>query len=188
MATVNQVGNSLTGSTGSGAFVGATSPVLVTPTLGAATATSINFGASTLSTYSAAGSWTPTFTCATVGDLSVAYTTQYGSYTRIGNIVILNVGLLCTPTFSTASGQIRIAGLPYSSISGTQGQFGICTNTSGVTYTVGSTTIMLSIGAGANYLVLYVSGSAFNAATLPMTSIVSAAAIQINGTIVYLAT
>lgn len=42
MGTVNSVGNSLTGSTGSGAFVGATSPTLVTPTLGAALATSIN--------------------------------------------------------------------------------------------------------------------------------------------------
>jgi len=34
MATINQVGNSLTGSTGSGAFVGDTSPTLVSPALG----------------------------------------------------------------------------------------------------------------------------------------------------------
>lgn len=34
MTTKNAVGNSLTGSTGSGAFVGATSPTLVTPALG----------------------------------------------------------------------------------------------------------------------------------------------------------
>lgn len=34
MATKNAVGNSLTGSTGSGSFVGATSPTLVTPALG----------------------------------------------------------------------------------------------------------------------------------------------------------
>lgn len=47
MATVNAVGNALTGSTGSGAFVGATSPSLVTPTLGAATATSITFSPTT---------------------------------------------------------------------------------------------------------------------------------------------
>lgn len=43
MAVVNQVGNALTGSTGSGLFVGATSPTLVTPVLGAASATSISF-------------------------------------------------------------------------------------------------------------------------------------------------
>lgn len=34
MANINAVGNALTGSTGSGAFVGATSPTLVTPALG----------------------------------------------------------------------------------------------------------------------------------------------------------
>lgn len=43
MAVVNQVGNALTGSTGTGSFVGATSPTLVTPVLGAASATSLSF-------------------------------------------------------------------------------------------------------------------------------------------------
>lgn len=43
MTAVNQVGNALTGSTGSGAFVGDTSPTLVTPVLGAASATSVSF-------------------------------------------------------------------------------------------------------------------------------------------------
>lgn len=43
MATKNQVGNSLTGSTGTGAFVGANTPTLITPELGVATADSIAF-------------------------------------------------------------------------------------------------------------------------------------------------
>jgi hypothetical protein len=43
MAQVNLVGNALTGSTGSGTFVGATSPTLVTPTIGAATATTVAY-------------------------------------------------------------------------------------------------------------------------------------------------
>jgi hypothetical protein len=43
MAVLNQVGNALAGSTGTGAFVGATSPTLVTPILGAASASSISF-------------------------------------------------------------------------------------------------------------------------------------------------
>jgi hypothetical protein len=37
MSNINNVGNALTGSTGSGAFVGATSPTLVTPALGTPT-------------------------------------------------------------------------------------------------------------------------------------------------------
>ena len=42
MATINQVGNSLTGLTGTGSFVGANTPTLITPVLGVATATSVN--------------------------------------------------------------------------------------------------------------------------------------------------
>lgn len=53
MSTKNAVGNSLTGSTGSGAFVGATSPALVTPTAD-------NFLAGFTSTATAAGTTTLT--------------------------------------------------------------------------------------------------------------------------------
>lgn len=48
MAIVNDVGNALTGSTGTGAFVGSNSPTLTgTPAIAAATGTSINLGGST---------------------------------------------------------------------------------------------------------------------------------------------
>jgi len=47
MTTNNAVNVGLAGSTGSGNFVGATSPTLVTPTLGAATATSLTFSPTT---------------------------------------------------------------------------------------------------------------------------------------------
>lgn len=47
MATNNQVNVGLSGSTGSGTLVGSTSAVLVTPTLGAATATSVVFSPTT---------------------------------------------------------------------------------------------------------------------------------------------
>lgn len=42
MATRNQVDTPLSGSTGSGAFVGANTPTLITPVLGAATGTSLS--------------------------------------------------------------------------------------------------------------------------------------------------
>jgi hypothetical protein len=47
MTTNNSVNSPLSGTTGTGNFVGATSPTLVTPTLGAATATSIAFSPTT---------------------------------------------------------------------------------------------------------------------------------------------
>lgn len=43
MATMNQVGTTLAGQTGTGKFAGDTSPTFVTPVLGAATATSLAF-------------------------------------------------------------------------------------------------------------------------------------------------
>lgn len=47
MAAVNSVGNSLTGLTGTGTFVGANTPTLITPILGVATATSLVFSPTT---------------------------------------------------------------------------------------------------------------------------------------------
>lgn len=106
--------------TGSGSIVGATSPTLVTPVLGAASATSINFGQSTLDYYEE-GTFTPTFSTATVGDLSVVYTNQTGSYRRIGKIVYLTYRVDCTPTFTTASGVLKFGGLPFAAGANTGG-------------------------------------------------------------------
>ena len=46
-SVINSVGNSLTGKTGSGAFAGSITPTLVTPVLGAATATTLVFNPTT---------------------------------------------------------------------------------------------------------------------------------------------
>lgn len=69
--------------TGSGALVFANTPTLVTPVLGAATATSINFGGTTLATY-VEGTYTPTLTNTTNITGSTAFLTRY---TRVGNVV-----------------------------------------------------------------------------------------------------
>ncbi len=100
------------GQTGSGSLVRATSPALVTPTLGVASATSINFGQDALNYYDE-GNFTPTFTFATPGDLSVVYVDIEGRYTRIGNIVYIHFFMEFTPTFTTASGAVRLGGLPF---------------------------------------------------------------------------
>lgn len=101
------------GSTGAGALVRATSPTLVTPVLGAATATSINFGGTTLDHYDE-GTWTPTLDFVTVGDLAVTYSSQIGTYARIGNWVF-QVMRLATSAFThtTASGNLQFKGSPF---------------------------------------------------------------------------
>lgn len=62
------------------------------------------------------GTWTPVFTFATPGNLSVSYSVQVGFYTRIGNLV--TAGFLITTsafTHTTASGTAQITGLPFTS-------------------------------------------------------------------------
>lgn len=120
MATNNSVDTTLSGQTGTGSFVGSNSPTLITPTLGAAGATSINFGGASLATYSGLTAWTPVFTFATPGNLSVSYAVQNGWYSRIGNIVTVNFSLTATPTFTTASGIALVTGLPFTSNSATE--------------------------------------------------------------------
>lgn len=98
--------------TGSGALVLNNTPTLLTPNIGNATATSINFGSGSLTSYIPKTSFTPTFTFAVAGDLSVAYSTQSGTYSRIGDMIFFNYILIFTPTFTTASGAARFSGLP----------------------------------------------------------------------------
>jgi hypothetical protein len=59
------------------------------------------------------GTWTPTITFATPGDLSVTYATQNGRYTKIGDVVIANIDIqTATFTHTTASGALRVS-LPF---------------------------------------------------------------------------
>lgn len=109
--TFTLLGNS---STGSGSVVLATSPTMVTPILGVAAATSINFGDEALDKYDE-GSWTPAITFDTPGDLSVVYGTRTGTYVRIGKAVIVEFDITFTPTFTTASGTFYLTGLPFTS-------------------------------------------------------------------------
>jgi hypothetical protein len=72
----------------------------------------LRIGDGTLLSTFRAGSFTPTLAFASAGDLSVSYSTQTGSYWQIGDLVIALVHLSATPTYTTASGQLRISGLP----------------------------------------------------------------------------
>jgi hypothetical protein len=61
------------------------------------------------------GYFTPKLTFVTPGNLSVPYSTQVGRYTKVGNMVIgyISIILSSTISYSTASGNIRVTGLPY---------------------------------------------------------------------------
>jgi len=62
------------------------------------------------------GSWTPDITFTTMGDFSVAYSRQVGRYIKVGKTVTVWAHLVTsTFTHTTASGELRITGLPFTS-------------------------------------------------------------------------
>lgn len=65
------------------------------------------------------GSWTMGITFATPGDLSVVYSSQSGRYTKIGRAHMYE-GTVTTTTFTytTATGTLRVSGLPFAPASG----------------------------------------------------------------------
>jgi hypothetical protein len=176
----------MTTSTGSGNIVFGTSPTLVTPTLGAAAATSINFGGSSLSTYTATTTWTPVFTFATVGNLSVAYTTQNGYYMQIGSVVFANFAIAFTPTFSTSAGNAQITGLPISSHNSSNNVATGSCYTNLFTYTTSTTMCVPEIVSNSSIIILSSSGSGAANGNLTISNFTTGTAYYVVGSIAYL--
>ena len=60
------------------------------------------------------GTWTPQFTFATLGNLSVTYSVQVATYSKVNNLVTVNCVVTTSAfTHTTASGDFRIIGLPF---------------------------------------------------------------------------
>jgi len=131
--------------------------------------------------------WTPVFTFATPGNLSVSYATQVGSYVKVGNHYTVTFSLVCTPTFSTASGNFQITGLPVASNS-TAGNVAVGSLYMQGTYTwpVGSTTIVTTNAAGTSIIGVQASGIATAAASLTTASFTTTSAVTLIGTLTYL--
>lgn len=63
------------------------------------------------------GIWTPTVSFATPGNLAVTYSQQNGDYTKIGRLVSASFIIVTSAfTFTTASGQMQINGLPFAAV------------------------------------------------------------------------
>ncbi len=171
---------------GTGAISLTTSPTFVTPALGAATATSINFGGSTLSTYQTVTAWTPVFTFSTPGDLSVVYTQQTGLYSRIGSIVHIILYLACTPTFTTASGSVNITGLPFTSNS-TSNNISIgALFVQAPNFPASTTSLFSQIAANTSLVTIFAAGSGVNAVNFGVTQFTTGVARTIQTNLTYL--
>lgn len=73
------------------------------------------------------GTWTPTLTFETPGDVSVSYTTRLGTYTKVGRLVTVSVAIVTSAfTHTTAANQLQISGLPFTAAS--NGWYGTTTS------------------------------------------------------------
>ena len=98
-------------------LITATDPIVVTPSPGGGfnialdPYSPLNNPVPALGSFGS-GTFTPTLTSATPGDLSVVYTTQLGWYYKSGNLMCVGISLAGTPTYTSASGNLQITGIP----------------------------------------------------------------------------
>lgn len=134
------------------------------------------------------GTWVPTMTFATPGNLSVVYTTQEGTYLKIGRLVFARVRLVCTPTHTTASGNWSLTGLPFTATNtpsfaagaGTPNNLG-----AGFTWPAGVSQVVLGVTAGTTTALLQGTGSAIAQANFTNANVTSGAALTLVASVVY---
>lgn len=130
------------------------------------------------------GDWTPVLTFATAGNLSVAYTNQLGRYSKIGKRVTLNFKILTSSfTHTTASGQVRITGLPYSSANNSIDS--ISTLYFGGITKSDYTQFVMSLAGNDNIMKGVASGQGFSNLTVTATDMPTGSQIFLNGTLTY---
>ncbi len=118
-------------------------------------------------------SFTPVLTCATPGDLAVgSITAQTGLMQFDGDFTHVQVRLAATPTFTTASGQIRITGLPIAVANTSEAPMLV----NGATLGAGFTMPAAQAAAGTNYLVANKFGTGVSAGPMDISTLSSGAA------------
>lgn len=188
--------SAVTDETGSGALVFGTSPTLTTPTISGAltiagqiafpASQSASADANTLDDYEE-GTWTPVLTFATPGDLSVTYSTQVGTYTKIGRLVLLNWNIVTSAfTHTTASGAMNITGLPFTSATITSNTMVGTMGWTGITK-ANYTQWVPRIGSAGTVITALGSGSSVSTATLSTGDMPTGGSVVLNGTIAYYA-
>ena len=131
------------------------------------------------------GSWTPVLSANVAGDLSVTYSTQTGTWKKIGRRVYVAFSIVTSAfTHTTASGFISITGLPYPCGSLEVSGYGAMSEWSGVTKANYTQIGVLAI-SGNSSLNLRASGSAQTVAYVDITDCPTGGTVRLIGTIEY---
>lgn len=141
-----------------------------------------------LNDFYAEGSWTPSLSCVTPGNLAITYAYQVGSYTKIGRVIVAQYFIQpATFTHSTASGALLINGMPFTSMaSPAQAWTAGSIIFTGISLPTGYTELSSLMEAGVSSLKLQLVGTNTATRTLEVTDIpTGATGIGIIATHVY---
>lgn len=140
-------------------------------------------GANVLDDYEE-GTWVPTLTFATPGNINVVYTIREGSYTKVGRMVTLHFFIITsTFTHTTAAGVCTISGLPFTADATMTAWFNAM-EFSGITK-ANYTQVTGGIAASTATITLEASGSAQALATVTTTDMPTGGTVRLAGTITY---
>jgi len=131
------------------------------------------------------GTWTPVLTFQTAGDLARTYTYQIGAFTKIGRVVKLTFRVeTASFTHTTASGDLRITGLPYDVRTLSNLRFGGTTRWSGITK-AGYTQVNTTADSATSYLTFQASGSGVGVSSVSSANVPTGGTVVLEGEIVY---
>lgn len=131
------------------------------------------------------GTWTPVLTFQTPGDLARAYTYQIGTFTKVGRMVKLTFRVETSSfTHTTASGDLRITGLPYAVRTLADLRFGGTTRWSGITK-AGYTQVNTTADSGNSYLTFQASGSGVGVSSVSSGNVPTGGTVVLEGEITY---
>lgn len=124
------------------------------------------------------GDFTPTFDFDTTGNLSNSYTTQVGTYEKVGRMFWFMYRLVWTPTHTTSSGNARFDGLPFTSENTTDMLWTVPISNlnDGFTWTASRTMCAGEIAANTARFNIRQLGSAANSAVMGTSNVVTGTA------------
>lgn len=132
------------------------------------------------------GNWTPALSFVTPGNLSVGYQFQTGRYTKIGRLVVASFAISTSSfTFSTATGNLVVNGLPFSSVNDANYRSYASVLYSGITK-AGYTQVTAGVSGNVNQLLFGASGSGVAQAFITAADMPSGGSVLLIGTIPYI--
>lgn len=133
------------------------------------------------------GTWTPSFTFDTPGNLNRTLSTQVGNYTKIGNKVKLSFSM-ATSTFlhTTASGNLAITGVPFAPKNDVAIFYQGSLSWGGITKAGYTQANVVFVSSETTTMRVYMSGSGVASTTVLATDMPTAGTVLLRGTITYL--